>query len=194
MKAALADTATFSTLSQFVFAFSTEVYTSAMCTCESRANASTQMAAVGDFVNHVVSLAEAGVAAGAVDESVLAFLTASYAPTLNGVWGSESVDPRNASHTCHAYGDTNINLENMDGLISLQQEAFVSWFASRSKPLPPFITYGFGAVCVKDSEPQYVYASKLVAAVTSAGHDGLPGRCAVDGAMLATQWEDFSKW
>ena len=191
MKEALKDAAAFTQLASSVVAFSQEVYTDAKSTCSHYANASTQLADVSWFVNHVVALSAAGFAIGEVPLIVNEYLHHAYAPTLNSIWGSKSRDPINASRVCHGYGDTDIDLTNMAGLVNLQHAAGQEWFTNRGLPVPRYVSFGYGAVCAKQRLKPGQLARILIEAITG---EHFPNNCTVKDAVIAGQWESFSSW
>ncbi|MGH3714317.1 MAG: hypothetical protein ACRDT4_12775 [Micromonosporaceae bacterium] len=184
------DSAFWSTMNSYVRWWGQETYTSCSVTCVPGASIGEKSQYVNDFIEHPARLAFAGPTGAGAARS---FFNESYMPLMTAYWKSST------------YGGTNLPLDTMKKLVSLQTYAARAWAGSHVYP-DGRIAFAWNEA-VSDPAGAQELATRLAAAIAGAyGDGGTASRACspsgaftwcnpeLSGANFNPAWQTFATW
>jgi hypothetical protein len=186
------DTAFWNTMNSNVRWWGQEVYESCAVVCVAGASVGTMSQNVNDFIEHPAKLASAGPAEAAAAKS---FFNESYMPLTTAFWKS------------NVYGGTQLSLDNMKGLVSLEVYAARAWAGAHAYP-DGHLAFAWNESTVGSFPAETRdLAARIAAAVAGAyGDRGTAAKAcspsgaftwcspSVSGAAFNAAWNTFETW
>jgi hypothetical protein len=170
-----------------------EVYADPSYTCVSGQSVASKSTQINEYVEHFARYADIGPDAANTAQS---YLNRAYTPTMNAVWQANS-----------GYGNTKIDLVQMEHFVSHEVYAARSWSNSHSYP-DGRLGFAWAKESGVSDDDLEVLAERLASAIhyaydegggTAAGACSPSGaytwcQCSVSGAKFNDGWETFAVW